>query len=102
MAKLFKKNEELKNSGGEAAVVSNPKDKSSKKPQDKKKKNKEPKAKKLGKAVKETTSELKKVTWPKFGEVSKKTGVVLVVVLIFGALLLLIDFLLGLLFGLLK
>ena len=102
MAKLFKKNEELKNSDSGAVVVSNPKDKSSKKPQDKKKKNKEPKARKLGKAVKETTSELKKVTWPKFGEVSKKTGVVLVVVLIFGALLLLIDFLLGLLFGLLK
>ncbi len=102
MAKLSKKNEELKNSDSKTVSVSNAKDKSSKKPQDKKKKNKEPKANKVGKAIKETTSELKKVTWPKFGEVSKKTGVVLVVVLIFGALLLLIDFLLGLLFGLLK
>ena len=33
---------------------------------------------KLSKKAKETVSELKKVVWPTFGEVCKKTGVVLV------------------------
>ena len=33
--------------------------------------------------IKETFSELKRVTWPKFGTVVKATGVVLVVVLAF-------------------
>ena len=33
--------------------------------------------------IKETFSELKRVTWPKFGTVVKTTGVVLVVVLAF-------------------
>ncbi|MFR6640251.1 MAG: preprotein translocase subunit SecE [Christensenellales bacterium] len=33
--------------------------------------------------MKETFSELKKVTWPSFGEVVKQTGIVLVVVLAF-------------------
>ena len=46
-------------------------------------------------------SELKKVTWPTFKEVVKKTGIVLAVVIIFALILLLIDYLLGLLFGLL-
>ena len=81
--------------------VSASKDKSSKKV-DKKKDKKEKKAKKFTKTVKETSSELKKVTWPSFKEVSKKTGVVLAVVIVFAGVLLLIDYLLGLLFGLLK
>lgn len=51
--------------------------------------------------IKETVSELKKVTWPKFSEVAKKTGIVLAVVLIFGIILLGMDYGLGALFGLL-
>lgn len=81
--------------------VSASKDKSSKKV-DKKKAKKEKKTKKFVKTVKETSSELKKVTWPSFKEVSKKTGVVLAVVVVFAGVLLLIDYLLGLLFGLLN
>ena len=37
----------------------------------------------IGKKLKETFSELKRVTWPTFPKVVKATGVVLVVVLIF-------------------
>lgn len=93
---------EEKKDGVATSPVSVSKEKSSKKLEKKKKeKNKERKGR-IKKTVKETTSELKKVTWPKFKEVSKKTGVVLVVVLIFGLILLGIDYLLGLLFGLLK
>lgn len=46
------------------------------------KKTKKVKEKKTG-AVSKTMSELKKVTWPKFGTVVKQTGVVIVVVLAF-------------------
>ena len=42
---------------------------------------------KFKRKAKETFSELKKVTWPTFGEVCKKTGVVLVVVLIFAVVI---------------
>ena len=37
----------------------------------------------MGAKIKETFSELKRVTWPKFGTVLKTTGVVLVIVLAF-------------------
>ncbi len=37
----------------------------------------------MGRKIKETFSELKRVTWPSFGKALKSTGVVLVVVLIF-------------------
>ena len=37
----------------------------------------------VGAKIKETFSELKRVTWPKFGTALKTTGVVLVVVLAF-------------------
>ena len=37
----------------------------------------------IGKRLKETFSELKRVTWPTFPKVVKATGVVLAVVLIF-------------------
>ncbi len=47
-------------------------------------------------------SEFKKVTWPTFGEVCKKTGVVLVVVLVFAVVVFGIDYCLGLLIGLLR
>lgn len=43
------------------------------------KKKKDKKPSKIAKSLKETSSELKKVTWPKFGEVVKKTGIVLAV-----------------------
>lgn len=37
----------------------------------------------MGRKIKETFSELKRVTWPSFGKALKATGVVLVIVLIF-------------------
>ena len=74
--------------------------KKEKKAQDKKSK-KEKKQSKVGKKVKETVSELKKVNWPTFGQVCKKTGIVLAVVLIFAVALFGIDRLLSWLFGLL-
>lgn len=61
-----------------------------------------PKEKKQrGKAIKETFSELKKVTWPSFGEVVKQTGIVLVVVLVFLVVLIGFDLGLGKLYDLL-
>lgn len=64
---------------------------------------KKPKEKgKLKRKAKETISELKKVTWPTFGEVCKKTGVVLVVVLIFAVVIFGMDYGLGALVNLLK
>ena len=65
------------------------------------KKEKKPKENKLGKKTREMTSELKKVTWPSFGEVAKKTGIVLAFVAIFAVLVFGIDALLGFLFNLL-
>ena len=50
--------------------------------------------------LKEAWSELKKVTWPGFSSVVKKTGVVIVVVLIFTVVIFGIDYLLGLLYNL--
>ena len=44
---------------------------------------KEKEKKGIGKRLKETFSELKRVTWPTFGKVVKATCVVLVVVLVF-------------------
>lgn len=48
--------------------------------------------KNIGKKIKETFSELKKVTWPDFPKVVKQTGVVLGVVLAFLVLVTVIDF----------
>ena len=62
---------------------------------DKKNKKKEKKSGGLGKKTKETMSELKKVTWPTFGEVAKKTGVVIAFVLIFGLFFYGVNALLG-------
>ena len=61
---------------------------------DKKKKDKENKGG-LVKKTKETMSELKKVTWPTFGEVVKKTSIVVAFVLIFGVFLFGVNWLLG-------
>lgn len=84
-------------------VVSNAQkkeDKTSNKNKDNKKGKKKEKVKR--RRIRETVSELKKVSWPKFGEVAKKTGIVLGVVAIFAVVLLGIEYCLGLLFNLLK
>ena len=47
--------------------------------------------KNIGSKLKGMWSELKKVSWPKFSKVVKNTGIVLVVVLIFGAVIFGID-----------
>ena len=54
----------------------------------------------FGQKCKALVSELKKVTWPTFKEASKQTGVVIALVLLFGAVLLGVNLLLGWLFGL--
>ena len=65
-----------------------------------KNKNKKPNwFKRVGAKFKETFSELKKVTWPKFSTVLKTTGVVLVIVTAFLAVVTGIDASLGWLLG---
>lgn len=77
--------------------------KSDKNDKNNKKSKKEVKEKgKFKRKAKETLSELKKVTWPTFGDVCKKTGVVLTVVLVFAVVIFGIDYCLGLLMNLLK
>jgi len=66
-----------------------------------KKKAKKDNSNSVGKRIKGTASELKKVTWPKFSEVVKQTGVVLAFVAITVVLLLGVNSLLGWIFGLL-
>lgn len=68
------------------------------KSKDKKKKEKKPS--KAGKRLKETFAELKKVTWPKFPQVVKQTGIVLAVVVFFGLVLFGFDYILKFLFQL--
>ena len=46
-------------------------------------------------SIKETFGELKKVTWPSFGETMKQLGAVIAVVLCFLVVLTLFDFVLG-------
>ncbi len=63
-----------------------------------KSKNKKPNwFRRVGAKFKETFSELKRVTWPKFTTVLKTTGVVLVIVVAFLAIVTGVDALLGLL-----
>ncbi len=92
-------NEQIEKKDANAPVLSVSTEKKSK---DTEKKKKVKKEKKVVKKCKEISSELKKVSWPTFKTVVKKTGIVLAVVLIFGAVLLGIDYLLGLLFGMLN
>ena len=73
-----------------------------KKKDKKDKKNKKEKKGGLVKKTKETVSELKKVTWPTFAEVVKKTGIVIAFVIIFGLFLFGVNTLLGYLVGLLQ
>ncbi|MBE5751196.1 MAG: preprotein translocase subunit SecE [Clostridia bacterium] len=57
-----------------------------------KSKNKKPNwFRRVGAKFKETFSELKRVTWPKFGTVLKTTGVVLVIVAAFLAIITGVD-----------
>ena len=65
------------------------------------KKDKKPRENKLGRKFKETTSELKKVSWISFGEICKRTGIVLGFVLLSALILLGIDKLLSLIYDLL-
>ncbi len=68
------------------------------------KQNKKPaqkKPNKVAKALKDTGNELKKVNWPKFGEVVKQTGIVLVVVIVFTLVLFGLDWVCKWLTGLL-
>ncbi|MBR2969988.1 MAG: preprotein translocase subunit SecE [Clostridia bacterium] len=67
----------------------------------KKKKDKVKKPSKVGKALKDTGAELKKVSWPKFKDVVKQTSVVLVVVLVFTLVIFGVDRLCSWLTGLL-
>lgn len=84
-------------------VKGDKKDKTKDKKQDKKKKQPKDKEKKGGliRKTKETASELKKVTWPTFGEVVKKTGIVIAFVIIFALFIYGVNTLLGWLVGLL-
>ena len=67
-----------------------------------KKAEKEKKEKKgLFRKLRDAWGELKKTTWPTFGQVVKKTGIVLLVVVIFTVVLFLIDYGLGALYNVL-
>lgn len=107
-AELAEKNSDAQDAITEGAVTSGvetqsknkdkskEKDKKDKKDGKDKKKKKDKKEKRgFGTRVKETASELKKVTWPTFGEVCKKTGIVIAFVLIFGLFLYGVNYLLG-------
>ena len=86
----------------EVTVSQKDKQKADKAKADKKKKTNGKEKVSLRRKTRETFAELKKVTWPSFADVCKKTGVVLVVVLIFAVIIFGIDFGLGKLMGLLR
>lgn len=66
-------------------------------------KNKKPNwFRRVGAKIKEVFSELKRVTWPTFPTVLKTTGVVLVIVFVFLAVVTGVDALLGLLLKLIS
>jgi len=94
---MSKKQEVVEETKQEDVSVKNEKVQSKEKDnkKDKKNKKKEKKQGGLGRKTKETMSELKKVTWPSFGEVAKKTGVVVAFVLIFGLFFYGVNALLG-------
>lgn len=83
-------------------VVSSKKAKKEEKVSKDKKAKKEKKPSKVGRKIKETFSELKKVTWPKFPEVVKRTGIVLAVVVFFTIVLFAFDYILKFLFKLMN
>ncbi len=65
-----------------------------------KKKDKKPKERKMARKVKETTSELKKVSWLSFGQVCKRTAIVVGFVLLSTLVLFGVDMLLQLVYRL--
>ena len=65
-----------------------------------KKKDKKPKEHKMARKVKETTSELKKVSWLSFGQICKRTGIVVGFVLLSTIILFGVDRLLSLIYKL--
>lgn len=109
--KFSESEESLEVTGQETSNVVSPAKEENSKPEkvkeakqskvEKKKKDKKPKEKKVARKAREMSSELKKVTWPGFAEVCKKTGIVLVVVILFAIVLFGLDTLFGYLFGLL-
>jgi len=101
-AELTEKESQKQDQISQGVVKGDKKEQNSKdKKQDKKKKEKKEKKGGLVKKTKETVSELKKVTWPSFGEVVKKTGIVIAFVIIFGLFIFGVNTLLGWLVGLL-
>ncbi len=103
-AELAEKNSDAQDDISQGVIVTEEKTKAKEKDKSKdkgkkeknKKKKKDKKEKRsFGRRVKETASELKKVTWPTFGEVCKKTGIVIAFVLIFGLFLYGVNYLLG-------
>lgn len=98
---LNRKEKEAEIASGTLATANDKNKKKQEKGKDKKKKDKKQKKGGLIKKTKETASELKKVTWPSFGEVVKKTGIVIAFVLIFALVIFGVDTLLGWLVGLL-
>ena len=86
---MSKKNRELEKeqAAAELAKKSNTQPQDAKKQPEKRKKvdkNKKPNIfVRMGRKIKETFSELKRVTWPTFGKALKATGIVLVIVLVF-------------------
>ncbi len=83
--------------GEKSYIIDKNNNKSDKNKDKKKKKDQKPKTNK----VKEMFGELKRVTWPSFGTVLAKTGVVLAVVVFFFVVLFGIDWLMSLLYKLL-
>ena len=100
-AKLTEKESLKQDAISEGVLVKDTKNakaaKQEKNSKDKKKDSNKKKEKKGGlvKKTKETVSELKKVTWPTFGEVVKKTSIVVAFVLIFAIFLFAVNWLLG-------
>lgn len=84
------KQSEIKNAKSQNNVKKSKKDKKDKKDKGS-----------LKRKARETVAELKNVTWPTFGEVCKRTGVVLVVVLVFAVIIFGMDYGLGALMTLL-
>lgn len=103
----IKNEEQLEKAEGKAVESANkensasvaPKDNKKEKVNPKNKKGKKSNEKKVG-AVSKTFSELKKVSWPTFGQVVKQTSVVLVVTLAFLLVVFGLDRLCSLLVGL--
>lgn len=81
---MAKKDKDLVEEGKKPAKNEKPTEKKSEKNEKKADKNKKPNFfVRIGRKLKETFSELKRVTWPTFPKALKATGVVLVIVLIF-------------------